>query len=100
MQEVELVHGYEVYLTRRQLDECVDGAGTSSTRLMRNLLSVFFTPDQLAMSSAMGTRRHVGLDQDILSACIREYCPALATERTHAYIYFNCRICSKQVHSV
>lgn len=72
MQELELVHGYGVYLTRRQLDECVDGAGTSSTRLMRNLLSVFFTPDQLAMSSAMGTRRHVGLNQDILSACISE----------------------------
>ena len=70
MQEVELVHGYGVYLTR-QLDECVDGAGTTSTRLMRNL-SVFFTPDELAMSSAMGTRRHVGLDQDILSACISE----------------------------
>ena len=73
VQELELVAGNGVYLTRRQLDECVDGAGSSSTRLMRNLLNVFFTPDQLAKSSAMGTRVHKGLDQDILSACISEY---------------------------
>lgn len=62
--------GYGVFLTRRQLDECVDGARKSATRLMQNLLSVFFTPDQFARSSAMGTRLHPWLDQDILSACM------------------------------
>ena len=71
-----MVDGYGVFLTRRQLDECVHGAGKSATRLMRNLLSVFFSPDQLAKFSAMGTRLHPGLDQDILAACISEYTSA------------------------
>lgn len=73
VQDIELVPGYGVLLSRRQLDECVDGAGASPTRLMRNLLSVFFSPELLAKSSAMGTRLHPGLDKDILSACISEY---------------------------
>ena len=72
MQEkkIELVEGYGVYLTQRQLDGAVSGA-KSNTHLMRNLLGVFFfTKEVLATSSACGTRRHKALDQNILDSCI------------------------------
>ena len=71
MQEkkIELVEGYGVHLTQRQLDGAVSGA-KSNTHLMRNLLGVFFTKEVLATSSALGTRRHKALDKQILDACI------------------------------
>ena len=69
---VELVEGYGIYLTRRQLDAAVDGAKNSPTRLVRNLMSVFFTPEILATSSAFGTRVHRALDKDIVETCIRK----------------------------
>ena len=70
---IELVPGYGVFLTQRQLDAAIDGANDTPTRLMRNLIGTFFTPEVLAVSSALGTRVHVGLDRDILDACIRKY---------------------------
>jgi len=42
---IELVEGYGVVLTKRQLDCAVDCAGSSPTKLMRNLLSVFFSAE-------------------------------------------------------
>ena len=70
---IELVPGYGVFLTQRQLDAAIDGAYDTPTRLMRNLIGTFFTPEVLAVSSALGTRDNVGLDRDILDACIRKY---------------------------
>ena len=66
---VELVAGYGVVLTQRQLDECRDGCD-SPTKLIRRLLSAFFTKEVLAKSSAYGGRKNGALDRDILSACL------------------------------
>lgn len=55
-------------MTQRQLDAAIDGANDTPTGLMRNLTGTF-----LAVSSALGTRVHVGLDRDILDARIRKY---------------------------
>lgn len=66
---MELVEGYGVYLTKRQLDEAVDQSCNSATRLMRNLLVVYFTPSVLASSSCGGTRRYPALNRDIIGAC-------------------------------
>ena len=46
-----------VYLTKRQLDAAMDGSRNSPTRLMRNLLSVFFPQEVLAKSSALGSHQ-------------------------------------------
>jgi hypothetical protein len=67
---IELVPGYGVFLTQKQLDMAIDGAKNSPTRLIRNLMSVFFSPQTLATSSACGTRKHKALDSDIVQACI------------------------------
>ena len=69
---VELVRGYGVFLSQRQLDAAVDASKDSPTRLIRNLMHVFFAPDVLAVSSACATRKHKGLDADIVQACIRK----------------------------
>ena len=63
------MEGYGVYLTQRQLDEAVDNSGNSPTKLVRNLMNVFFKPKVLAASSAFGLRKHPSLDK-IISACI------------------------------
>ena len=70
---VELVSGHGVYCTQQQLDAALDGSRGSATRLIRNLISVFFKPEVLAVSSAMGIRNHPALDSAIVSACIREF---------------------------
>ena len=67
---VELVPGYGVYLSKMQLDEVEEESNNSPTKLIRNLISVFFPRAQLARSSAYGTRRNVALPRDILLACI------------------------------
>lgn len=67
---VELVPGYGVFLTARQLDEAVAASNGKPTKLMRGLLSVFFEPEVLGQSSALGSRSNKSLDQDILAACI------------------------------
>ena len=68
---IELVEGYGVVLTQRQLDAAVDSSKGSATRLIRNLMSVFFSPETLAVSSAYGNRGNPALDADIIQACIR-----------------------------
>ena len=68
---VELVPGYGVYLTQRQLDEALDC--NSATKLIRNLTRVFFTREVLASSSVLGKCNNPALDKDIVSACIRKF---------------------------
>ena len=64
---------YGVFLSRRQLDEAVAGSSNSPTKLIRNLLSVFFTRETLAGSSAFGSRTNPPLDREIVSACIHKF---------------------------
>ena len=45
----------------------------SPTRLIRNLISVFFGREQLSRSSCYGSRHNDALDKDILLACISKY---------------------------
>ena len=69
---MELVEGYGVYISKRQLDEAVDQSCKSPTRLIRNLLTVFFTPSIMAQSSCFGTRKYSKLNSDIIGACFSE----------------------------
>lgn len=71
--KIELVPGYDVLISPRQLDEAVAASGGRGTKLMRGLLSVFFEPHVLARSSALGSRGNESLDKDILAACISKY---------------------------
>ena len=69
---MELVPGYGVFLTQRQIDATLTAAD-NGTKLMRNLLSCFFPPETLAVSSAYGTRTgKQALHPEILGACIRK----------------------------
>ena len=69
--KVELVPGYGVYITSKQLD-LIKSNSNSATKLLRNLLMVFFTPQTLASSSALGSRKNQPLDKCILDACFRK----------------------------
>ena len=62
---IELVPGYGVMLSQRQLDEAVDNSNNSGTRLIRHLMSAFFPKEVLAKSSALGGRINTALDKDI-----------------------------------
>jgi len=66
---LELVEGYGVYLTVRQLDEAEDQSGTSPTHLIRNLM-IFFTPSVMAASSCFGSWKLPALSKDIIGACL------------------------------
>ena len=55
------------------MDEAVDMSGSSPTKLIRNILMVFFSPQTLANSSAFGTRKFQALDKPILRACLSKY---------------------------
>ena len=71
MKQLELVEGYGVYLTQKQYDEVIDQSGNSPTRMIRNLMTVFFKPTTLAQSSCLGKRgKHPPLNQDVVSACL------------------------------
>ena len=47
-------------------------ANESPTRLSHNLMSVFFSREELARFSCYGSRQNPALDKDILLACISE----------------------------
>ena len=85
---VELVPGYGVQLSQRQLDVAIDNSSGSATKLIRNLMSVFFSRETLASSSALGGRQNLALDQDIVGACIRKH----TTCKTRFFFFFNCYI--------
>ena len=55
------------------LHEAEDSSRGSPTRLMRNLIGVFFTKEVLASSSAYGGRKNKALDQDIMGGCLSKY---------------------------
>ena len=65
---MELVPGYGVLLSQRQLGEVEGASNGSPTRLVRNLISAFFSREELANHSCYGTRMNPDLDRDIVSA--------------------------------
>lgn len=69
---VQLVEGYGVYIVKRQLDEAIARSCDIPTRLLRNLLMVFFTPTVLGQSSCFGTRKFSALNADIIGAIFRK----------------------------
>lgn len=95
---MELVEGYGVYISKRQLDEAIDQSCKSATRLMRNLLMVFFTPSVLAQSSCFGTRKFAKLNTDIIGACLSElFVPVLLLKLIVLVCHFVCyRVCAVQ----
>lgn len=96
---VELVEGYGIVLTKKQL-EAADSCGSSPTRLIRNLMATFFSPEVLAQSTACGSRGgRLALDRDILDACIRKL---IITRDMHACIRcFNVQVTSSSsIHTL
>ena len=71
MKKVELVSGYGVFIAQKQLDQAVFGSKTA-TKLVRNLLEVYFSRETLAVSSAFGNRKNKALDRDIMDAVFRK----------------------------
>ena len=69
---IELVPGYGVTCTQRQIDEVNASSNRSPTKMIRLLLNVFFTEEDLATSSCYGsgTKASKRLDEDIVAACI------------------------------
>ena len=67
---IELVPGYGVMFSQRQLDEALDNSDNSGTRLIRNLMSTFFPKEVLATSSVLGGKTNKALDKDIVAACL------------------------------
>ncbi len=57
-------------LEQVQLDEVESSSNGLPTRLIRNLLSVFFSREELANSSCYGTGMYNALDKDIILACL------------------------------
>ena len=69
---IEIVAGYGITCTQRQIDEVEASSNNSPTKMVRLLLNVFFTEEELATSSCYGsgaTKKH-RLDEDIVAACI------------------------------
>ena len=64
--DVELVEDYGIFSAKRCIDDAVDSCRNSPTRLIRNLIRIFFS-DILCESNACGKgkRQHKPLDQDI-----------------------------------
>ena len=69
---IELVPGYGVTCTQRQIDEVQANGKKSPTKMIRLLLNVFFTEEDLASLSCYGngTKSSKRLDGDIIAACI------------------------------
>ena len=65
---VELVKGYGVKCTQRQLDEVEANSNGSHTRMIRLFMDTFFTEEELAWSSCYGNRSNEKLDGDIIAA--------------------------------
>lgn len=67
-EKVRLVPGYDVFISTNDLNACNDDRG-SATRLLRNLMDVFFDKSTLAKSSINGTGRITNtLDKHVISA--------------------------------
>ena len=73
-EKVRLVPGYDVFISANDLNACNDDRG-SATRLLRNLMDVFFDKSTLAKSSINGTGRITNtLDKHVISALFGKYC--------------------------
>jgi len=67
-EKVRLIQGYDVFISTNDLNACNDDRG-SATRLLRNLMDVFFDKSTLAKSSINGTGRITNtLDKHVISA--------------------------------
>ena len=67
-EKVRLVAGFDVFISTNDLNACNDDRG-SATRLLRNLMDVFFDKSTLAKSSINGTGRITNtLDKHVISA--------------------------------
>jgi hypothetical protein len=67
-EKILLVPGFDVYISANDLNACNDDRG-SATRLLRNLMDVFFDKSTLAKSSINGTGRITNtLDKHIISS--------------------------------
>lgn len=65
--------GYDVFISTNDLNACNDDRG-SATRLLRNLMDVFFDKSTLAKSSINGTGRITNtLDKHVISALFGIY---------------------------
>jgi hypothetical protein len=72
-EKVRLVPGYDVFISTNDLNACNDDRG-SATRLLRNLMDVFFDKSTLAKSSINGTGRITNtLDKHVISALFGIY---------------------------
>lgn len=72
-EKVRLVPGYDVFISANDLNACNDDRG-SATRLLRNLMDVFFDKSTLAKSSINGTGRITNtLDKHVISALFGKY---------------------------
>ena len=93
------MHGYGVWITKCQLDEAISSSRSSPTKLIRNLLSVFFSNATLASSSALGTGKNPALDQNILSAIIGKSINCVLVEpHPEKYLHVSpCQGCHKVV---
>ena len=77
---MELVNGYGIYVAKKALEDAVDSSRKNPTRLVRNLVSIFFTEEELSKSNACGRgNKHIPLDPDILGACYRKLTYAIYT---------------------
>ena len=65
-----LLPGYGVMISQPQLDELMDCSGGSPTKMIRNLMMVYFKPSTLAQSSCFGSRKYPALDKFVISACL------------------------------
>ncbi len=67
-EKIQLSPGFDVFISSNDLNACNDDRG-SATRLLRNLMDVFFDKSTLAKSSINGTGRitHT-LDKHVISA--------------------------------
>ena len=70
---IELVKGYGVKCTQRQLDEVESNSSGSATKMIRNFMDAFFTEEELGQSSCYGSRNNKCLDRDVIAACISKY---------------------------
>ncbi len=87
-EKVRLVPGYDVFISTNDLNACNDDRG-SATRLLRNLMDVFFDKSTLAKSSINGTGRITNtLDKHVISALFGNDPPPRLLhaqfQRTHA----------------
>ena len=88
-----------MYLSKRQLEEAIDQSNNSPTKLIRNLLTVFFTPSVLASSSCGGTRKFPCLNRDVIAACIRKFTNCMHFFHLYSPYYLQA-LCSHNITSI